>query len=207
MAIAKLDQPTRKRKADKPAAKKATAKKAVTKAITGKGVSGGDREVDVEAMQARLREARAKALKAQQVVKGRVTTRTILGLNAKVAARLPAAVASGLPFGILDNLASELEVSTRDLAEGYIGLTRPTLSRRRKSGTLTQPESDAAVRYARLLEQASAMMEDDEDAALRWLKTPLPILGDETPLEHARTEAGGREVELLMGRIEHGVYS
>ncbi len=50
-------------------------------------------------------------------------------------------------------------------------------------------------------------MEGDEDAALRWLKTPLPILGGESPLAHARTEAGGREVELLMGRIEHGVYS
>ncbi len=161
----------------------------------------------MKAMQARLREARAKALRSRQSAKGPVTASSILGLNAKVAATLPAAVASGLPFEVLDNLAGELEVSTRDLAEGFIGLTRPTLSRRRKSGTLTQPESDAAVRYARLLEQAIGMMEGDEDAALRWLKTPLPILGGESPLAHARTEAGGREVELLMGRIEHGVYS
>ncbi len=208
MANAALDPPNRKRKVKKPAAKKATAKKAAAKKTAARAKAAGMlKNSDVEAMQTRLREARAKALKAQQAAKGRVTARSILGLNAKVAAKLPAAVASGLPFDILDNLADELEVSTRDLAEGFIGLTRPTLSRRRKTGKLTQPESDAAVRYARLLEQATAMMEDDEDAALRWLKTPLSILGGESPLVHARTEAGGREVELLMGRIEHGVYS
>jgi putative toxin-antitoxin system antitoxin component (TIGR02293 family) len=197
MADAVAGSPPRKRKARKVAGG------AVTRDRATERLKGGD----VQAMQARLRAARAKAQKARQAAKGRVTATTILGLNASVAARLPAAVASGLPFQILDNLADALEVSTRDLAEGLIGITRPTLSRRRKSGTLTRPESDAAVRYARLLEQATAMMEGDGDAALRWLKTPLPILGGDSPLEHARTEAGGREVELLIGRIEHGVYS
>lgn len=197
MADAATGTPPRKRKARKVAGR----------AITRDSAAGRLKDDDVQAMQARLRAARAKALKARQAVRGRVTATTILGLNASAAARLPAAVASGLPFQILDNLADELEVSTRDLAEDFIGITRPTLSRRRKTGTLTRPESDAALRYARLLEQATAMMEDDEGAALRWLKTPLPILGGDSPLEHARTEAGGREVELLMGRIEHGVYS
>ncbi len=206
MATAALDQLTRKRGVKKATAK--TAKKAAARKVKPRdSATGRLKEVDVEALQARLREAREKALKARQTAKGHITTGTILGLNAKVAAELPAAVASGLPYNILDSLADELEVSTRELAEGLIGITRPTLSRRRKAGTLTQPESDAAVRYARLLEQAIAMMEGDEAAALRWLKTPLPILGGESPLAHARTEAGGREVELLMGRIEHGVYS
>jgi len=206
MATAALDQLTRKRRVRKTTAK--TAGKAAARKVKARdSATGRLREVDVEALQARLREARTKALKARQAPRGRITTTTILGLSAKVAAGLPTAVASGLPYHILDNLAGELEVSTRELAEAYIGITRPTLNRRRKAGTLTQPESDAAVRYARLLEQVTAMMEDDGEAALRWLKTPLPILGGESPLAHARTEAGGREVELLIGRIEHGVYS
>ena len=161
----------------------------------------------VRAGQAKLRAAQARAQTSGKSAPASVTAATILGLSAGLAAGLPAAVASGLPFDVLDNLAEEIGLSTRELAEGFIGITRPTLSRRRKSGTLTQPESDAALRYARLLEQATGMMEDDEAAARRWLKTPLPILGDTSPLEHARTEAGGREVELLMGRLEHGVFS
>ncbi len=161
----------------------------------------------VQAGQARLREARAKVQSASKATPARVTAATILGLSAGLAAGLPAAVANGLPFDVLDNLADNIGLSTRELSEGFIGITRPTLSRRRKSGSLTQPESDAALRYARLLEQSTTMMEGDEDAARRWLKTALPILGDASPLEHARTEAGGREVELLIGRLEHGVYS
>ena len=32
-------------------------------------------------------------------------------------------------------------------------------------------------------------------------------LGDVSPLEYAKTEVGAREVENLLGRIEHGVFS
>jgi putative toxin-antitoxin system antitoxin component (TIGR02293 family) len=47
----------------------------------------------------------------------------------------------------------------------------------------------------------------DAEAAQQWLKTPARALGFESPLHFAETEAGAREVENLLGRIEHGVFS
>jgi uncharacterized protein (DUF2384 family) len=39
------------------------------------------------------------------------------------------------------------------------------------------------------------------------LHTELPALGWRTPIDFAQTEPGAREVENLIGRIEHGVFS
>ena len=46
-----------------------------------------------------------------------------------------------------------------------------------------------------------------EAAARDWLAKPARALDGETPIEHADTEAGAREVENLIGRLEHGVYT
>ena len=191
-------------KARKAPAKRAVKSKAASQQL---GKAGPSDTSTVKAGQAKLRKAHDRLLKASESNEHQVTIVNLLGLNPKIAAQLPSAVTKGLPVSTLDNLAKGFEVSVRELTERLIGISRQTLNRRRQAGVLTPPESDAAVRYARLREQASAMMEGDEDAALRWLKSPLPILGGESPLDHSRTETGGREVELLIGRIEHGVYS
>ena len=47
----------------------------------------------------------------------------------------------------------------------------------------------------------------DEGLAKEWLKQPLEYFDRKTPLQYAGTELGGREVENLLGRIEHGVFS
>jgi hypothetical protein len=56
-------------------------------------------------------------------------------------------------------------------------------------------------------EDALALFEGGADAAMRWLTSSQKTLGDQTPLEHARTEIGAREVEERVGRLEHGVFS
>ena len=43
--------------------------------------------------------------------------------------------------------------------------------------------------------------------ARKWLKDPAWALGDIPPLTYADTELGSKEVEDLLGRIEHGVFS
>jgi putative toxin-antitoxin system antitoxin component (TIGR02293 family) len=63
------------------------------------------------------------------------------------------------------------------------------------------------VRFARLFHLATALYDGDEDAARAWLRKPARALDGETPLDHAGTEAGAREVESLIGRLEHGVYT
>ena len=51
------------------------------------------------------------------------------------------------------------------------------------------------------------LFEGDNAAALRWLTAPRKALEGKTPLAYARTELGAREVEDLIGRLEHGVIS
>ena len=47
----------------------------------------------------------------------------------------------------------------------------------------------------------------DEGLARKWLKEPAWALGDVAPLAYADTELGSKEVEELLGRIEHGVFT
>jgi uncharacterized protein (DUF2384 family) len=58
-----------------------------------------------------------------------------------------------------------------------------------------------------LLQQASDMMQQDSNRAKIWFETKMDIFGGETPMQHAKTEKGAREVEDLIGRIRNGVFS
>ena len=62
-------------------------------------------------------------------------------------------------------------------------------------------------RYTRLAALATDMFHGDGEAARHWLKSPAYAFKGETPLEHAQTEYGAREVENLIGRIRHGIPS
>ena len=61
--------------------------------------------------------------------------------------------------------------------------------------------------YGRVFGKALELFEGDARAAERWLSSPRRALGGATPLELARTEDGAGEVEALIGRLEHGVFS
>lgn len=114
-------------------------------------------------------------------------------------------ILAGLPMVEFEAMRELLGVSAEELA-GHLAMSRSTLIRRRKSGRLDTPESDRLLRYARLYRQAEQILNGAE-AAQNWLKQPARALGYESPLHFAETEAGAREVENLLGRIEHGVFS
>ena len=61
-------------------------------------------------------------------------------------------------------------------------------------------------RIARLYDKAVELFEDPQ-MARKWLKEPSWALGDVIPLQYADTELGAQEVEDLLGRIEHGVFT
>jgi putative toxin-antitoxin system antitoxin component (TIGR02293 family) len=103
-------------------------------------------------------------------------------------------------------LMDELKMSQRDIGD-ILMIAPATLTRRIKSGRLEADESDRVARIAILKERALELMNGDNDAALNWLRTSLPILGGESPLKHAQTEIGARDVEDLIGRLQHGVFS
>jgi DNA-binding winged helix-turn-helix (wHTH) protein len=80
---------------------------------------------------------------------------------------------------------------------------RRTLAHRRiRHESLTQDESDRAVRIARITSQAEEVFGDDAKAA-RWLRKPKIRFEGRVPLELLRTEAGSRIVEemLFLARV------
>jgi putative toxin-antitoxin system antitoxin component (TIGR02293 family) len=87
-----------------------------------------------------------------------------------------------------------------------MGIARATLHRRKKTGQLDASESERLIRLARLMARATEVFESEESAR-SWLKRPALALAGESPLGFADTEVGAREVEFLLGRLEHGVLS
>ena len=82
-----------------------------------------------------------------------------------------------------------------------------TLERRIADGAMLK--IDEADGIARLLRVVTMARETFEDAGLAdsWLRSPNPALGDNIPIRMARTDLGGREVEAVLGRLVHGVFS
>jgi len=114
-------------------------------------------------------------------------------------------VRDGLPMAEFDSARKMLGLSEERLA-ALLGMSRATLHRRKKSGHLDRAESDRLVRYARLFSRAAAAL-GGPDGARSWLAAPAVAFHGEFPLDYADTEIGAREVEALLGRIEHGVFS
>lgn len=126
-------------------------------------------------------------------------------LDAENAPELIEAIHGGLPAARFDALQAALGVPAGELA-GVLSLSQSTLSRRRQRGFFACDESERLVRIGALLVRAVSVMETLENAR-KWLTEPARALGGKTPLHYASVELGAREVERLLGRLEHGVYS
>jgi putative toxin-antitoxin system antitoxin component (TIGR02293 family) len=111
-----------------------------------------------------------------------------------------------LRFSAISHLEAAFDASQKEIAV-ILSIAPTTLTRRKKEGLLHADESDRVVRFARLKDAVLALTYGDDAAAISWLKTPLPILGGDSPLAHASTELGARDVEDLIGRLRHGVFS
>ena len=129
-----------------------------------------------------------------------------LGLTATATDQLVSQVEAGLPFKALKSLAtlSGLPVT---LIASTIGIPERTLARRKAGGRFATDESERLLRISTIFEQAVELFEGDVAGAVTWLTSPKRVLGDRTPLAYSRTELGAREVENLIGRLEHGVFS
>ena len=112
----------------------------------------------------------------------------------------------GLTYGAFERLQRNTALSARTLADLAEIPTR-TLARRREEGRLDPDESDRLLRVARVFGRALELFEVDAAAARRWLTTPQPAERGLVPLDLARTDVGAREVEHLVGRLEHGIPS
>jgi putative toxin-antitoxin system antitoxin component (TIGR02293 family) len=129
-----------------------------------------------------------------------------LGLRATTTPQLIEQLQVGLSFEALRALESNSGLDVLALAT-LIGIPERTLARRRSAGRLAPDESERLLRVSNIFEKAVELFEGDADAAVLWLTTPKKALNGQQPLQYSRTEPGAREVENLIGRVEHGVFT
>lgn len=86
------------------------------------------------------------------------------------------------------------------------GLSQRTISRMNNEQLLPQQSAEVIISIMRTYYRAIEVFESEETAH-KWLKTPLKVLGNQTPLVSVSNRFGAELVLDILGRIEHGVYS
>lgn len=131
----------------------------------------------------------------------------ILGRSINSQLKMADAVDRGLPTDSLDRVKMVLGLSDVEVAHA-LGISLKTIHRLRKdpSRHLSSQASDRLYRLARLYQLANDALEDPESAR-EWLRSPQIGLDNRVPLDLMTSEAGSREVEALLMRIEYGVIS
>lgn len=114
-------------------------------------------------------------------------------------------IKEGASAETFERLQRALDVPRERLAR-VLRIAPRTLTRRLREGRFTTDESERFVRIERVFGAAVRLLGDEEDARA-WMTEPNRALGGASPLDYADTEPGALEVERLIHRLEHGVFS
>jgi putative toxin-antitoxin system antitoxin component (TIGR02293 family) len=114
-------------------------------------------------------------------------------------------VREGLPYASLVAVARRWGLNQDDIVV-LLSLPPRTLARRKEEQRLRADESDRLFRVSRIALLAEEVLGSREKAA-GWLHRPNRALGGRTPLRQLDTDLGARQVEDILVRIAHGVYS
>lgn len=109
----------------------------------------------------------------------------------------------GVPRNAFERIRNDLGINSDELAQ-VLAISNRTLARR--TDRFSPEESERLLRVASVLQKAKDVLEN-LPSARRWMTQPKRALGGLTPLRSCDTEVGAREVESLLVRIEHGVYT
>jgi len=131
----------------------------------------------------------------------------VLGRSISSPLSMADAVDHGLPTDSLDRVKQTLCLSDAEVGQA-LGISLKTINRLRKDPGrhLSSQASDRLYRLARIYQLANDVLEDTE-AAREWLRSPQIGLDNRIPMDLVTSEAGSREVEALLMRIEYGVIS
>ncbi len=131
----------------------------------------------------------------------------VLGRRITSQLKMADAVDRGLPPMSLDRIKEALGLSDAEVGHA-LGISLKTINRLRKNPArhLSSAASDRLYRLARLYLMANEVFEDAA-AAREWLRSRQIGLNNRSPMELMTTEAGSREVEALLLRIDYGVIS
>lgn len=116
------------------------------------------------------------------------------------------AVEKGFSWKTFERFVKNLGLPAEQVAD-VIGIPRRTLARRKVEGRLKADESDRLLRLARVFGSALDLFHGNREAAVLFLTDVNIALGGVAPIELARTQIGADEVENLVGRIQHGLFS
>lgn len=131
----------------------------------------------------------------------------LMGINLKEVdpITLDRLIRKGLPHTSFNRIKTLFGLSSDALAHA-VGLNGRAYSFMESAGRLPLVASDRLYRIARILAIAITLF-NDKDSAVGWLLQPQIGLRGEKPFDLILTEPGSKEVEALLGRIEHGVIS
>ena len=132
-------------------------------------------------------------------------TELLLGLPATPDVELRQAIRQGLPFSALEAVSQQLDLSTQQCGL-LLGIPARTVARRKEARQLNPQESDRLYRLARATTQAVAVL-GSLDHARRWLRAPNRALACERPLDLLDTDIGARQVDDVLLRLHHGIFS
>src|ERR1017187_2528863 len=110
-----------------------------------------------------------------------------------------------IPFAAVKSLAWSTGISVSEISKS-LSVSERTLARRKASGRLTADESMRLVRLSQIVRGAVHLFDGNVAMAATWLRSPARALGNQIPLDKVQGEAGAREVEALIARIEDGVF-
>lgn len=114
-------------------------------------------------------------------------------------------IKGGLSYHSFDTVRERLQLSLPEAAS-VLNMTLRTLARRRIEKKLAADESDRLYRLTRVATHAVSVLGTEEKAAA-WLRRANRALGGESPLQVLDTDIGTRQVEDVLGRLEHGLIS
>lgn len=129
----------------------------------------------------------------------------VLGLSGRATAWTTPALAEALEEGLPADSVERVcrLIAPDDPTFKHTIVSRATWARRKRAHRLSLEESERVERLARLWAQAVEVWGSEE--AARWfLWQPHPLLAGRRPIDLARTAIGAREVEQLLGGLEHG---
>ncbi len=127
----------------------------------------------------------------------------VLGREIRTDVQLEECAREGFPVGVLQELIERAVLSPGELYEWII--PRRTLAhRQRKRQRLSLDESNRVSRVVRLYALAIETL-GDEEKAKHWLRKPLRQFGGRAPMEMLETDFGAHQVEVLLGKIGHGL--
>ena len=106
----------------------------------------------------------------------------------------------------LESVAKKFKFSNKQAA-AIGGFALRTYQRRKPSTALSVQASESLLKLAEVYDTGMKAFNNDEQAFMEWLKTPIPALKNKVPVEMLTSAMGSELVNQELLRIEYAIFS